>query len=137
MLRFLKYVFLFVVMFLFACSPNKQEDENKQHEFPSVKCKLKVLVTGDVDHVSFCMFQKSEDNTVNIDQELNLSLDSNEVFDINVISGSELTVEIKTSDSYGAPVVVKVFVNDLLWIQESDSYQIHLDQIIPNPEELK
>lgn len=137
MLKFLKYIILFIFSVFYSCSPNKSGVKKSNDDFPVVDCEVKVEVIGNVDGISFYLFQKSNTKSVTIERTLDLRKDSIEIFHLNSSSKDKIKIDLKTSDSYGDPVKLIIYVDDVLWINESDSYQIKIDYEIPNPKELK
>lgn len=137
MLKFLKYIILFIFSVFYSCSPNKSGVKKSSDDFPVVDCDVKVEVIGNVNDIDFYLFQKSNTKSVTIERTLDLRKDSIEIFNLKSSSKDKIKIDLKTSDSYGEPVFVKIYINNELWVEESDSYQIQIDYEIPNPKELK
>ena len=95
-------------------------------------CNVKVVITGKAPEVQFILFTKAKEKAVTIDREINVLDDIKDEFSFSSYTGGKLSCELKTKDSYGPEVTLKVFINGKFWKEQSGKYNPNIEGIIPS-----
>ena len=95
-------------------------------------CNVKVVITGKAPQVQFILFTKAKEKAVTIDREINVLDDIKDEFSFSSYTGGKLSCELKTKDSYGPEVTLKVFINGKFWKEQSGKYNPNIEGIIPS-----
>lgn len=128
-----KYSHILSILSIALISCGKQEQPSslsasKKSEKP---CNIKVTVNGKAPKVHFKLFSKASEKTVTIDKQLDLLDDQKDEFSFSSLQGGKISCSVKTTDSYGPEVTIKIFVNNKLWQEASDSYHPKIEGTIP------
>ena len=95
-------------------------------------CNVKVVITGKAPVVQFVLFTKAREKAITIDREINVLDEIKDEFSFSSYTGGKLFCELKTKDSYGPEVTLKVFVNGTFWKEKSGKYNPNIEGIIPS-----
>lgn len=123
-------ILVFSSLVLFSC--NKANDH-----VPVVKkklggpCNVTIEVSGKATEVQFQLYSKAKERTVNIDRQIDLLDDKKDTFSISSFHGGKIECSLKTTDSFGPKVKIKVFVNGKFWQEVEDTYNPQLMGEIP------
>lgn len=126
-------IFLVFVLFLMACHSNGSKRSEGIEESFGQPCGVRIEITSKSEHVELYVYVQGEEKSLTIDKVLDLSTQSKEVIDLSSSVGAALNIEVKTNDSYGPEVDVQVFLNNQLYIQESDNYKISIEEKLNLP----
>ena len=95
-------------------------------------CNVKVVITGKAPEVQFVLFTKAREKAITIDREINVLDETKDEFSFSSYTGGKLFCELKTKDSYGPEVSLKVFVNGKFWKEKSGKYNPNIEGVIPS-----
>ena len=95
-------------------------------------CNVKVVITGEAPEVQFVLFTKAKEKAITIDREINVLDGVKDEFSFSSYTGGKLFCELKTKDSYGPEVTLKVFVNGKFWKEKSGKYNPNIEGVIPS-----
>ena len=95
-------------------------------------CNVKVVITGKAPEVQLVLFTKAKEKAVTIDREINVLDDIKDEFSFSSYTGGKLFCELKTKDSYGPEVTLKVFINGKFWKEQSGKYNPNIEGVIPS-----
>ena len=95
-------------------------------------CNVKVVITGKAPEVQLVLFTKAKEKAVTIDREINVLDDIKDEFSFSSYTGGKLFCELKTIDSIGPEVTLKVFINGKFWKEQSGKYNPNIEGVIPS-----
>ena len=124
-------IFLALVFVLIGCGKS-EVDVVQAKEKGGKPCNVKVVITGKAPEVQFILFTKAKEKAVTIDREINVLDDIKDEFSFSSYTGGSLSCELKTKDSYGPEVTLKVFINGKFWKEQSGKYNPNIEGIIPS-----
>lgn len=94
-------------------------------------CNITIEISGKAPEVQFQLYSKAKERTVNIDRQIDLLDDKKDTFSISSFCGGKIECSLKTSDSFGPKVKMKIFVNGKFWQEKEDSYNPEITGEIP------
>ena len=121
-----------VVSLLFTSCGKTEEAVVVVKEKGGKPCNVKVVISGKAPDVQLTLFAKAKEKAVTIDREINVLDDQKDEFSFSSYTGGKLSCELKTKDSYGPEVTLKVFVNGKFWREQTGKYNPKIDGIIPS-----
>jgi hypothetical protein len=126
-------------MILLIASCNSKGVQNAQVAQQKIgePCSIRIEVSSSSDHVEMYAYLQGEQKSLTIDKTIDQSESQKEIIDLSSTIGAKLEIHIKTNDSYGPVVNVKIFVNEILMIEEEDSYKIDIAETISLPQNPK
>tara|TARA_Y100000589_G_scaffold74312_1_gene67648 strand:+ start:1548 stop:1946 length:399 start_codon:yes stop_codon:yes gene_type:complete len=124
---------IFIVLSFLITGCGKSEVSVVQPEDKWGKpCNVKVVITGKAPEVQFVLFTKAREKAITIDREINVLDETKDEFSFSSYTGGKLFCELKTKDSYGPEVSLKVFVNGKFWKEKSGKYNPNIEGVIPS-----
>ncbi len=129
-MKLLFYILLSFALVIIGCGKSEVSVVQPKDKLGK-PCNVKVLITGKAPEVQFVLYTKAKEKAVTIDREINVLDDIKDEFSFSSYTGGKLFCELKTKDSYGPEVTLKVFVNGKLWKQQSGNYNPNIEGIIP------
>ena len=125
--------FYFIILLGLLISCGKPEASVVRSKASGGKpCNVKVVITGKAPEVQFTLFAKSKEKAVTIDREINVLDENDDEFSFSSYTGGKFFCELKTKDSYGPEVTLKVFINGKFWKEQTGKYNPNIEGIIPN-----
>jgi hypothetical protein len=119
----------FLVSTLQSCS-NSAEKKSVIHSADVKKVKLDIVFFGLTDKVKYDLMIKSPYKSITQEDEITLKGDTTK-YQLEVFTGSEIKMNVKTFDSFGPEVNLQIFMDNQLWYSNKNSYQIELDSNLP------
>jgi predicted component of type VI protein secretion system len=119
----------FLVSVLNSCS-NSAEKKSEIHSLDTKKVNLDIIFFGLTEKVKYDLLIKSPYKSITQEDEISLKGDTVN-YQIEVFSGSEIKMNVKTFDSFGPEVNLLIYVDNELWYSNKNSYQIELDSNLP------
>jgi hypothetical protein len=112
-----------------SCS-NSAEKKSVIHSDDVKKVKLDIVFFGLTDKVKYDLMIKSPYKSISQEDEISLKGDTTK-YQLEVFTGSEIKMNVKTFDSFGPEVNLQIFIDGQLWYSNKNSYQIELDSTLP------
>ena len=124
--------YLSFIIVLLASSCGKSEKSINFSSLNGSPCNIKVVVFGSAPKVNLKLFSKAKEKAVTIVREIDVLDDIKDEFSFSSYTGGKLSCELKTKDSYGPEVTLRVLVNGKLWKEETDRYNPKIEGFIPS-----
>lgn len=124
-------ILLFSSLVILSCNKGSENNiaKKKKNGGP---CNITVELEGKAPEVQFLLYSKAQDRTVNIDRQVNLLDDEPDTFSISSYHGGKIECSLKTTDSFGPKVKLKIFVNGKFWQEAEGSYNPEITGEIPD-----
>ena len=135
-MRYLTIV-ISLLLLITSCNSNNATRSKGEVAQESQPCSLRIEIASQSSHIELYTFVQGEQKSLTIDRVLDLSGSEKEIIDLSSTIGSKLEIQMKTDDSYGPEVNIKVFVNDELFLEASDPYKINIAETIAVPQHSK
>ncbi len=129
-MRRLLNIFFILTLFLFSCGKS-EKSAVKKAEVIGEPCNVKIEIFGKAPQVQFKCFAKAKEKAVSIDRQINVLDKEKDEFSFSSYTGGKLSCELKTNDSYGPEVTLKVYVNGKFWKEETGQYNPKIEGLIP------
>lgn len=122
---------IFVISFLLTgCGKSEETVANAKFK-DGMPCNIKVLISGKAPQVQFILISKAKEKAVTIDRQIDVLDSLKDEFSFSSFTGGKLSCELKTLDSYGPEVTLKVFVNGKFWRGNTGKYNPKIVGVIP------
>ena len=123
---------ILLLTIIFICSCNRTSKpiavEEKSTGNP---CNVKIEISGKATFVQFTLFSKSKEKSISIDKQVDVLDDVKDEFSISTYLGGKIQCSLKTNDSFGPNVKMKVFVNGKFWQEVEGAYNPKIEGEIP------
>ena len=93
---------------------------------------MKIEISGKASFVQFTLFSKAKEKSISIDKQVDVLDDIKDEFSISSYLGGKIQCSLKTKDSFGPNVKMKVFVNGKFWQEVEGTYNPKIEGEIPN-----
>jgi hypothetical protein len=123
-------ILTFCLVVLCSCNKTTKPIVAKEKSF-GAPCNVKFEVTGKASCVQFILFSKAKEKSISIDKQVDVLDDLKDEFSISSYLGGKIKCSLKTKDSFGPKVKLKVFVNGKFWQEVEDSYNPKFEGEIP------
>ena len=128
-LKIIKILTFSVVVFC-GCNKSTQSTSAKEETIGG-PCNIKVEITGKAPEVQFTLYSKAKEKAISIDKTIDVLDDVKDEFSISSYLGGKINCSLKTKDSFGPKVKMKVFINGKFWQEAEGSYNPVIEGIIP------
>lgn len=128
MFRFLAILSLGVL--LLSCS--KADKVIVKEDLQGEPCNIKIIVSGKSPDVQFKCLAKAKEKAVTIDRQVDVLDKDKDEFSFSSYTGGTISCELKTKDSYGPEVSLKVYVNGKFWQENTGKYNPKVEGTIPH-----
>lgn len=125
------YFFIFISLFVFSCGKS-EKSINSFSDLNGNPCNIKVIVLGAAPKVNLKLFSRAREKAVTIVKEINVLDNQEDEFSFSSYTGGKLSCELKTTDSYGPEVTLKILVNGKLWKEQTGRYNPKIEGLIPS-----
>tara|TARA_B100000795_G_scaffold268917_1_gene256889 strand:- start:2719 stop:3120 length:402 start_codon:yes stop_codon:yes gene_type:complete len=123
-------IFAFSLLILFSCTETNQGDSTSGF-LNGDPCNIRIEISGKAPDVLFTLYNKSKDKAISIDKLVNVLDNQKDEFLISTYFGGKLHCTLKTKDSFGPKVKIKVFINDKFWQEAEGTYNPKIEGVIP------
>lgn len=130
MVRF--FSIMFGLSMIFASCGKSEQTVMTVKDNSGKPCNIKIEILGGAEEVQFTLFSKAKEKTVTIDRQINVLDDVKDEFSFSSYTGGKMSCELKTKDSYGPEVTLKVFVNGKFWLENTGKYNPKVEGVIPS-----
>lgn len=124
-------ILFFSLLVLFACNKSSQPPSPSE-VLIGEPCNVRIEISGKAPSVLFTLYSKSTDKAISIDKLINVLDDEKDEFSISTYYGGKLHCTLKTKDSFGPNVKMKVFINGKFWQEAEGAYNPKIEGIIPS-----
>ena len=123
-------IVIFILIIVSSCNKTTKPVQNTDKYFGS-PCNVKIEISGKASFVQFTLFSKAKEKSISIDKQVDVLDDIKDEFSISSYLGGKIQCSLKTKDSFGPNVKMKVFVNGKFWQEVEDSYNPKIEGEIP------
>tara|TARA_B110000211_G_C14006001_1_gene520826 strand:- start:708 stop:1109 length:402 start_codon:yes stop_codon:yes gene_type:complete len=123
-------ILTFILVVLCSCNKTAKPVASKEKSFGG-PCNVKFEISGKASCVQFVLFSKAKDKSISIDKQVDVLDDIKDEVSISSYLGGKIKCSLKTKDSFGPNVKIKVFVNGKFWQEVEDSYNPIIEGEIP------
>lgn len=123
---------ILVLSLLFVGCGKSEEAVVKVKEIGGKPCNIKVVISGKAPEVQLILYAKAKEKAVTIDRQIDVLDADKDEFSFSLYTGGKLSCELKTKDSYGPEVTLKVLVNGNLWKEQTGQYNPKIEGVIPS-----
>lgn len=124
------YIVIFILIVVSSCNKTAKSSQNINKAFGS-PCNLKIEISGKAPSVQFTLFSKAKEKSISIDKQIDVLDEIKDEFSISTYLGGKIKCSLKTKDSFGPNVMIKVFVNGKFWQEVEGSYNPKIEGEIP------
>lgn len=117
-------------MIFCACSKSSQSSTSKEVAIGK-PCNVKVEITGKAPDVQFTLYNKAQEKAISIDKLVDVLDDKKDEFSISTYLGGKINCSLKTKDSFGPKVKMKIFINGKFWQEAEGSYNPKIEGVLP------
>ena len=125
-------IIMFPLSLILSSCGKGEETMVKKADDSGKPCNVKVVIEGKAPDVQFKCFAKAKEKAVTIDRQIDVLDAEKDVFSFSSYTGGKLSCELKTKDSYGPEVTLKVFVNGKFWQEQTGQYNPKIEGVIPS-----
>ena len=124
-------ILVFILIVVSSCNKTTKPIQNTDKSFGS-PCNVKIEISGKASFVQFTLFSKAKEKSISIDKQVDVLDDIKDEFSISSYLGGKIQCSLKTKDSFGPNVKMKVFVNGKFWQEVEGTYNPKIEGEIPN-----
>ena len=124
-------ILVFILIVVSSCNKTTKPIQNTDKSFGG-PCNVKIEISGEASFVQFTLFSKAKEKSISIDKQVDVLDDIKDEFSISSYLGGKIQCSLKTKDSFGPNVKMKVFVNGKFWQEAEGTYNPKIEGEIPN-----